>query len=227
MKQTSETIELGIFLALVGGFMDAYSYICRGKVFANAQTGNMLLFGVKLSEGKINDAIRYGMPVLAFSTGIFLAEMIRHIVEKIENNDKKILHWRQIGIVIEMLLLLSVCFISQKHNLLANNITSMACGIQVESFRKIHGHGIATTMCIGNLRSATENMYGFLKNKNNIFLRKSILYYFVIICFVVGAILGNIFINIMNEKSMIVCVFFLFISFFMMFKEERESIIDL
>ena len=43
-KQTSETIELGIFLALAGGFMDAYSYICRGGVFANAQTGNILLF---------------------------------------------------------------------------------------------------------------------------------------------------------------------------------------
>ena len=49
MKQTrqmSETIKLGILLALSGGFMDAYSYIQRDQVFANAQTGNMLLFGV-------------------------------------------------------------------------------------------------------------------------------------------------------------------------------------
>ena len=43
-KQTSESIELGILLALSGGIMDAYSYMARGKVFANAQTGNMLLF---------------------------------------------------------------------------------------------------------------------------------------------------------------------------------------
>ena len=41
--QISESIELGILLALSGGFMDAYSYIGRGEVFANAQTGNMLL----------------------------------------------------------------------------------------------------------------------------------------------------------------------------------------
>ena len=41
--QISESIELGILLALSGGFMDAYSYIGRGGVFANAQTGNMLL----------------------------------------------------------------------------------------------------------------------------------------------------------------------------------------
>ena len=49
--QISESIGLGTILALSGGFMDAYSYIERGKVFANAQTGNMLLFGVNLSEG--------------------------------------------------------------------------------------------------------------------------------------------------------------------------------
>ena len=49
--QTSETLKLGILLALSGGFMDAYSYICRGGVFANAQTGNMLLLGVNRHRG--------------------------------------------------------------------------------------------------------------------------------------------------------------------------------
>ena len=42
-KQMSESIRLGIVLAVAGGFMDAYSYMCRDEVFANAQTGNMLL----------------------------------------------------------------------------------------------------------------------------------------------------------------------------------------
>ena len=36
--QMSETLRLGIILALSGGFMDAYSYLERGNVFANAQT---------------------------------------------------------------------------------------------------------------------------------------------------------------------------------------------
>ena len=35
-KQMSESIELGIVLAASGGFMDAYSYIMRDHVFANA-----------------------------------------------------------------------------------------------------------------------------------------------------------------------------------------------
>ena len=43
-KQTSESIELGIVLALAGGFMDAYSYVARDGVFANAQTGRRKIF---------------------------------------------------------------------------------------------------------------------------------------------------------------------------------------
>ena len=39
--QISESIRLGAILALSGGFMDAYSYMERGEVFANAQTGNI------------------------------------------------------------------------------------------------------------------------------------------------------------------------------------------
>ena len=68
--QTSETLKIGILLALSGGFMDAYSYLCRGEVFANAQTGNMLLFGVHLSSGEWQEALRYAFPVLAFAAGI-------------------------------------------------------------------------------------------------------------------------------------------------------------
>ena len=41
----SDSIPCVILLALSGGCMDAYSYLFRDHVFANAQTGNMLLFG--------------------------------------------------------------------------------------------------------------------------------------------------------------------------------------
>lgn len=76
-RQMSESIELGIVLALAGGFMDAYSYMCRDEVFANAQTGNMLLLGINLSERNWGMALRYLFPVLAFAVGIALADVVR------------------------------------------------------------------------------------------------------------------------------------------------------
>ena len=53
--QMSESLALGIVLTLAGGFQDAYSYNCRGKVFANAQTGNIVLMGSHLASREVGD----------------------------------------------------------------------------------------------------------------------------------------------------------------------------
>ena len=49
-KQMSESFKLGALLAIVGGFLDVYTYICRGQVFSNAQTGNIVLVGLSLAQ---------------------------------------------------------------------------------------------------------------------------------------------------------------------------------
>jgi uncharacterized membrane protein YoaK (UPF0700 family) len=213
--QISESIELGILLALSGGFMDAYSYIGRGEVFANAQTGNMLLLGVHLSEGNIPAAIRYLCPVLAFTFGIALADIVRN------SGIGSHLHWRQI--VAEAIILTIVSFLPQSHNLLANSLTSLACGIQVESFRKIHGNGIATTMCIGNLRSGTQNIYTFFQTKKREALEKGLLYYGIILCFICGAIIGNQCIKYFHERAILISSVLLLLAFIMMFITRDEE----
>lgn len=136
-------------LALSGGLMDAYSYLFRGEVFANAQTGNILLMSVYLSQGNWRLALQYAFPVTAFAIGILMAFLIRHWFWA-RNSP---FHWRQLGVLVEIFLLALVAFLPQEVNLLANSLISLACGFQVEAFRKIHGNSIATTMCIGNLRA--------------------------------------------------------------------------
>lgn len=215
--QISESIRLGAILALSGGFMDAYSYMERGEVFANAQTGNMLLFGVHLSQGDFQNTMKYLFPVLAFALGIALAEVVR---AKAGN----LLHWRQISVLAEALILIAVSFFPTALNLPANALTSFACGIQVESFRKIHGKGIATTMCIGNLQQRTETCTT-ISSKDD-FLDTSLLYYGIIACFIVGAVIGNAAVQLFQTKAILGCSFLLLISFFMMFidweKKEKE-----
>ena len=41
--QMSDSMLTAFFIILSGGLQDAYTYCCRGKVFANAQTGNIVL----------------------------------------------------------------------------------------------------------------------------------------------------------------------------------------
>ena len=55
----SESFRLATILALTGGFMDAYSYLMRGGVFANAETGNIVLMGISLAQGEWQRALYY------------------------------------------------------------------------------------------------------------------------------------------------------------------------
>ena len=182
-KQISESIELGIILALAGGFMDVYSYIGRDHVFANAQTGNILLVGVSISEGNWALAGCYFFPVVSFAVGIMLAVLVHE-------RFGSVIHWRQMTVFFEAVILLGVSFIpGGGYNLLANCLISFACGMQVESFRKIHGHGIATTMCIGNLRNALQNVDDYIITHKRGFLENGLLYFGVIFTFVFVAVL--------------------------------------
>ncbi len=214
-KQISESIELGAILALAGGFMDAYSYIGRGGVFANAQTGNILLVGIHLSLGEFSQAARFLFPVLSFALGIMLSDLIHE-------RFSSLFHWRQVTVLLEALILFAVSFIAADLNLLANCLTSFACGMQVESFRKIHGKGIATTMCIGNLRSALQNVDDYIITHNRGFLENGALYFGVILCFVMGAVLGNWCIERLGLHAIAVASALLAVSFAIMFIDREH-----
>ena len=217
-KQISESLELGIILALAGGFMDVYSYIGRDHVFANAQTGNILLVGVSISEGNWALAGRYFFPVVSFAVGIMLADLVHE-------RFGSVIHWRQVTVFFEAVILLGVSFIpGGDFNLLANCLTSFACGMQVESFRKIHGHGIATTMCIGNLRNALQNVDDYIITHKRGFLENGLLYFGVIFTFVFGAVLGNWCIEHMGLHAIVVASVLLFVAFAIMFIDRERDL---
>lgn len=218
-SQESESIELAVLLALSGGLMDCYSYLVRDHVFANAQTGNMLLFGVNLASGDWAQCVHYAVPVVCFALGIALCHGIK-LVAREEH-----LHWRQLALAIEILVLVGVSFVPEGHSLRANGLTSFACGIQVQAFRKFHGRALATTMCIGNLRSGTQSMVSFVHSRDGGQLRGGLLSYFVIVCFVLGAVLGNWCIPALGTRMILVGAGLLTVCFFVMFidRERRHA----
>ena len=149
-KQMSESFLTAAFLSVSGGLQDAYTYIFRGKVFANAQTGNIVLLSQSIIDKDFGRAIHYLVPLLFFALGIAIAECIHVKFQRIQH-----IHWRQLVLVLEILLLLVVGFLPARLNLLANAMVSFSCAMQVQSFRKVNGYAFASTMCIGNIRSGT------------------------------------------------------------------------
>ena len=51
IRTRPETLLQGVLLATVGGFLDAFTYVSY-RVFANVQTGNVILFGVDAASAR-------------------------------------------------------------------------------------------------------------------------------------------------------------------------------
>ena len=213
--QMSESFCIGAVLAVAGGFFDAYTYLCRGGVFANAQTGNMVLLGVNLANGKWGDALRYVFPILAFALGVAAAEWVKLRFKERQAR----FHWRQIVVLLEIVCVLLVGFLPQRMNFFANALISFLCALQVESVRKVRGSAFATTMCTGNLRSATEQWVRWRTEKDEAARRKAGRYGAIIAYFIAGAAAGVGCSGLWGERAVLACCGLLGLAFAFMFWE--------
>ncbi len=197
----SDSLAVGTLLAVVGGFLDAYTYLLRGHVFANAQTGNLVLLGLCAAQGELLKASYYLLPVLAFLCGVLLTEWIRSRFQSC-----RIIHWRQLVVAVEIALLVLVAFLPTGNwDSVANITISLLCAMQVEGFRKILGNAAATTMCTGNLRSAAERLYQFWSTGDPARRTESLHYCGIILSFIGGAALGTICCRLFAGRAVLVC----------------------
>ena len=214
--QTSETFLLSAILALSGGFQDAYTYNVRDKVFANAQTGNVVLMSQHFMMGDWFKGLQYLLPVVSFALGVLVAEQIGDKYKKSVR-----IHWRQIIVVMEILILLAVGFIPSRYNMLANMLVSFSCSMQVQTFRKVRGYAYASTMCIGNLRSGTDSISKYIRSRNPEDLFKALHYYGIIFIFAIGAGIGGVLSNYVGFRAIWISAGLLMIVCLMMIKEHR------
>lgn len=218
--QMSDSFLMSAFIILSGGLQDAYTYCCRDKVFANAQTGNIVLMSTHLFAGDWAGVFRYFVPLISFMAGIFVAECVHRRYKCMEK-----VHWRQLIILAEIVLLFFVGFLPQEVNTFANALVSFVCAMQVQTFRKVNGYAFASTMCIGNMRSGMDSLCSWVLNRNPAALKKSLYYWGIILLFALGAGLGSLALDLCGAKAIWLSCLLLAVSFCLMFlKEDVEEI---
>ncbi len=213
-RQMSESLPVGFLLALAGGILDSYSYLNRGQVFATAETGNLVLLGIQMAHRHWSGALHYLLPILAFVAGVLTAELIRRFLGSSAGR----IHWRQPVLLAECVVLAIVSLLPLGGwDPLANVLISFTSAIQIESFRRFHDCPCATTMCTGNLRSGTEQLFRFLTGASGpISLQKSLVYYGLILSFVAGAIISALFTPILHQWTVLCACLPLLSAFFLM-----------
>ena len=214
-RQMSESFINSVFLAISGGFQDAYTYNVRDEVFSNAQTGNVVLMSQNIMIGNFARGLYYLCPILAFVLGVAIANFIEY-----KYKYAKKIHWRQGILVVEMFLLFMVGFIPYSLNMAATTLVSFSCAMQVQAFRRVNGYTYASTMCIGNIRSGTAAFSVFLRERKKEQLIQAMHYFGIILFFALGAGIGGNLSRIFGIKMIWTSCVILLISFCIMHLEK-------
>jgi uncharacterized membrane protein YoaK (UPF0700 family) len=83
--------------------MDAWVWMDHGHVFANAQTANVVLFGIHVAAGDFTTAARHVPPVMAFILGLVASRLSRAWLKKAGLNS------RNVRLTVECVLLCGPC----------------------------------------------------------------------------------------------------------------------
>ena len=66
-----------VIITLIGGYMNAYTYITRDGVLANMHTANMSHLGINLALGNWQIALTYFLPIASCIFGAAFSEAVK------------------------------------------------------------------------------------------------------------------------------------------------------
>ena len=203
MKKLTESAFFMSILTFIGGYQDAYTFITRGGVFSNNQTGNVAKLGISLWQQNWASAFDACMPLIATILGAFFAEHIKN-----RNSLSRQFAWQQALLRIEAVLLFAVGFVPVTvPHFPVNLAVAFIASMQLSAFRSFEGWTHNTTICTGNLRSTGQYLYrAFFVERNTAYRKKTGRYLFVFSCFVLGAVIGTGLSMWLGSYSSIVCV---------------------
>lgn len=218
-NMTSESLLLGILLAIVGGFLDAYTFIGRDGVFANAQTGNIVLVGIAALKGDWMQTLLNALPIFAFIVGVIIAETIKKTSPILFVPDSA-----RAVLILEIGILFIIGFIPNNiSNIIVTVTISFVASLQTSSFRKLVDSPYATTMCTGNLRSASQAAYTAFTKKDHESAITAIRYFIIIFSFLFGASAGAFLTLSIGAKAIWGAVIVLICSLILFNIDERKS----
>jgi uncharacterized membrane protein YoaK (UPF0700 family) len=193
-----ETLQIAVMLALVGGYLDAYTWIIH-RVFANAQTANLVFLWVYATAGEWQKALYYVPPLLAFCLGIIMASYLRLLAGA---------KGGRISILFEIVFLFVVAVLHNRVPELAGTLgISFVAAMQTASFPKVEEWNYSSVMATSNFRYSIEGLFAALAATSavNRFRRPQV---FGAICLVfgLGAALGAFVTKAMPAYSLAIPV---------------------
>nr|WP_249780228.1 YoaK family protein [Bradyrhizobium sp. dw_411] len=149
---------IACLLALTGGYLEAYTWIVH-RVFANAQTANLVFLWVYVTSGDWKEADRFIFPLLAFMAGVILACWLRWFAPQ---------QAARTSILIEIVCLFIVAILHNRLPEVAGTLgISLVAAFQTVSFPRVEGLAYNSVMATSNLRQTIEGLFAALAYVGN------------------------------------------------------------
>lgn len=200
-------------LIVVAGFFGSYTFLLRGNVFCNAQTGNVVLMGISLGAGEWSKAIYYLIPISAYLMGAFISELLPNQIKS-----HLPIRWDTLLIAIEMLVVLVLGFVPESAPVQISQVAiNFIASMQYNTFRQAEGIAMATTFATNHIRQigiglAKEVKHLHTKDKSH---RDKLLQHFeMLIFFLTGSVVGTVLCTVFKGRAIWMTMILLGIVFF-------------
>jgi uncharacterized membrane protein YoaK (UPF0700 family) len=188
-RELLECERLSVYFQLMAsaGFMGSYTYVMKGGVFCNAQTGNLLQMSIALGSGKFGNAVYYLLPMAAYLVGVIASEVLPIPVRKMG-----LLRWDTLLLGFEIIALVILGFVPAGAPPQISQLTiNFICAMQYNTFRQAQGIPMATTFCTNHVRQMGCTLVQGLRKHDKKMLTHSLRHAQMIVTFIVGAAVGT------------------------------------
>ena len=184
-------------LTAAGGAMDAWVYLAHGHMFANAQTGNIVLLALHLTAGDSSEAARVVPSVVAFVAGLLSSRLAGAWLKKHGLNSRD---WRLAAEVAVLVVLASVA-----GDLPQDVVTAWVgfiAAVQITSLTHIGTASFNTGMTTGNLRGAVSAAVAAWLDPTDTSQRgRATLLGWMCLAFLVGALFGGVLTRWLGDRA--------------------------
>lgn len=175
-------------LMMSSGLLGAFTYSIRGNIFCNAQTGNLVLFGMAIGNGEWKQAAYLLIPITAYCLGAAVSEILPVSVKK-----AGLLRWDTILIGIEIIVTLMLGFVPESAPYQISQIAiNFICSMQYNTFRQAEGVPMATTFCTNHVRQVGISLVKWMRKKDKSVLERGSRHGEMLFMFIAGAVAGTV-----------------------------------
>ena len=186
-----ERVWLYHTLTFVAGFWGAFTYLLRGSVFCNAQTGNVVLMGMALGAGQWLHALYYLIPIFAYIAGAFFSELLPNPVKH-----HLPIRWETLLVGVEIAAVLFLGLLPESAPVQISQVAiNFIASMQYNTFRQSDGVAFATTFATNYIRQIGVGLANEVRHRHRAdkgHRKKLVAYSQMLLCFFGGTVAGSV-----------------------------------